>query len=206
MMLCDIGNTHFHIHKEGESFHIPHNKPLPHYNEKIYYISVSTIGEEKLLTHAPYAYNLAHVLSSTTSYIGLGIDRQMAIYGIHDGIIVDAGSAITIDLVSRGIHQGGFILPGLRALSSIYPIISSRLPLGQYGIETTLSPAFTTDSAINRGLLGMVIAFIDAQKGSLPVILTGGDGKILHPFLDQSFLEPDRIFTAMKQLIREKDL
>ncbi len=37
------------------------------------------------------------------------------------------GSAITVDIMSNGIHLGGFILPGLSSYEKVFADISNRL-------------------------------------------------------------------------------
>ena len=48
------------------------------------------------------------ILKFETSYEGLGIDRLACSFQ-DNCVIVDAGSAITVDIMEEGIHKGGFI-------------------------------------------------------------------------------------------------
>lgn len=50
----------------------------------------------------------------------MGLDRKIACAGLSDAVIVDAGSAVTVDIMKEGVHQGGIILPGLINLKKIY--------------------------------------------------------------------------------------
>ena len=45
----------------------------------------------------------------------------------QNAVIVDAGSAITVDIIENGVHKGGFILLGLRRFMKSYPKISKKL-------------------------------------------------------------------------------
>lgn len=206
MILCDIGNTFFHFCEDNFLWNVLHHEELLMNNlEKIYYISVHRESEKKLLQYCPHAYNLAHVLPYQGNYNGLGVDRQMAIYGIDNGIIIDAGSAITVDCVINGCHQGGAILPGLETLGRSFPLISSRLPFPQWSERVKKYPQ-NTQEAVLAGSLGMIIAFIRDFSSDQKIIFTGGDGKILHHYFPQSELKEKLLFDNMKRLIKEKDL
>jgi type III pantothenate kinase len=122
----------------------------------------------------------------------LGIDRWLALLGtIHlypkqNVLIIDAGTATTVDLLaSDGQHQGGWILAGIKAL---FNSILSHSTLVHAKNKTEASLAFgtnTTDNVNNAcwaASLGMLEqAIVQAQQlGDVErVILTGGDGKTL---------------------------
>lgn len=116
MILCDIGNTTFHLLiNENEKRYLL-NEKLPAFNEKVYYISVNDKGQDSLKSTHNDIVNLENYIDFETSYKGMGIDRKVACYGIIDAIVVDAGSAITVDIMSNSEHKGGFILPGFKKL------------------------------------------------------------------------------------------
>jgi type III pantothenate kinase len=126
----------------------------------------------------------------------LGIDRWLALLGsthLYPSkcvLIIDAGTATTVDLVSSsGQHQGGWILAGIKAL---FNSILSHSTLVHAKSQTTPNLAFgnnTTDNVNNAcwaATLGMVNqAITQAQKiGSIDkIILTGGNGKALTALL-----------------------
>ncbi|WP_193166428.1 type III pantothenate kinase [Microbulbifer hainanensis] len=121
----------------------------------------------------------------------LGVDRWLAVLAAYRRIqraalIVDCGSAVTLDLVDNGgQHLGGYILPGLelmrRALFKDTDAV--KVP---HALEAgmSLAPGRDTDSAVNRGLPLMVLGAVDrayqmlvAAGGGEPLLwLTGGDG------------------------------
>ena len=43
--------------------------------------------------------NLANFIDFKTSYIGLGVDRAVACYFEENAVVIDAGSAITVDII-----------------------------------------------------------------------------------------------------------
>lgn len=124
----------------------------------------------------------------------VGIDRLLAAcaavqrYGNAPMLVVDAGTAITVDVVRDGTFCGGAILPGLTALSETYPRMSAKLPC--IGPDTTLKieqgyPGGNTKSAVFNGIfwgtVGAIRQFYDMHplKKEALLILTGGDAEFL---------------------------
>ncbi|WP_250464347.1 type III pantothenate kinase [Microbulbifer litoralis] len=130
----------------------------------------------------------------------LGVDRWLALLAAHrrdpgPALVVDCGSAVTIDLLGAGgRHLGGYILPGLAAMrGALYRDtdavkVAERLEPGM-----SLAPGRDTDSAVNRGLPMMVLGAIDralrelvASGGPEPGLwLTGGDGRFFSSLCDR---------------------
>jgi len=129
----------------------------------------------------------------------LGVDRWLAIIAAVDRFtgpvcIVDAGTAMTIDVVATGgAHLGGYIIPGLdlmrRSLGDqtgdLRRFAGDELPAGR------LSPGHSTAEAINSGALAAVCSLIDHCVGTLSeqeaapaLVVTGGDAERLIPHLD----------------------
>lgn len=122
----------------------------------------------------------------------LGIDRLLAMLAAYREvrgpvIVIDCGTAVTVDLVSNhGVFLGGSIMPGLHL--ACQSLISGTDAIENCpGNAEINSVARTTDEAVTAGvLLGLVggiekvvadqIAHIDAQAD---VIITGGDAKRL---------------------------
>ena len=132
----------------------------------------------------------------------LGIDRWLALVAAWQRVqsavaIVDAGTAITLDLVdTKGQHQGGYIVPGIglmrRSLAGetrdLAPPPSFPTPDLPSGFPP---PGKSTDAAIAGGSLAMSIAFVDAalarfaavSDAGITTFLCGGDAQLLHPRL-----------------------
>ncbi len=127
MLLCDIGNSNANFLDDNKYFTLSIDQFLEFKNEqKIFYINVNEHLKEHLKNQKNFI-NLEPYFLFDTIYQGLGIDRIAACYTIEDGVVVDAGSAITIDIISNSIHLGGFILPGIANYKKIYSHISPRL-------------------------------------------------------------------------------
>lgn len=126
----------------------------------------------------------------------LGIDRWLALlaathlYPEQSVLIIDAGTATTVDLVaSNGQHQGGWILAGIKAL---FNSILSHSTLVHAESKTVPSLAFgsnTTDNVNNAcwaATLGMINQAITQaqQQGDIDhIVLTGGNGLALAELL-----------------------
>ena len=199
MILCDIGNTHFHFNKQGRVFD---EVICSIKNEKIYFISVNDKKKEELLKKNPNSIDLSKYVKFNTAYQGLGIDRIMACKTIETGIVVDAGSAITIDIMADKIHLGGYILPGIKSINESYKNISEKLDMNfNFNIENVLP--INTSEAISYGAIGMIISFIEKVSKNEKIYFTGGDGSYLAKFFNNSIYIKDLVFRGMKQSINE---
>ncbi|HAY81945.1 MAG TPA: hypothetical protein DCY79_19250 [Planctomycetaceae bacterium] len=111
----------------------------------------------------------------------------------RSAIVVDAGTAITVDLIDPpGVFQGGVILPGRDAFSAALAVSTDLLPLiqQQQAAEPVL-PGKRTEAAIGAGsywgTIGAVreVLRILSESSELPpdVFVTGGDGQRMHSHL-----------------------
>jgi type III pantothenate kinase len=199
VVLVDIGNTHFHVLKNNEIIHL---KKINTFDDEVYYISVNEEKEKQLKKLNPTAFNLKDYVKFNTSYKGLGIDRIMACKSITDGVVVDAGSAVTIDVMENNIHLGGIIMPGILAFKEAYGKISKVLNLKPDEFE--FLPNNTAD-ALNAGSIGAVICMIEKVRGKKKVYLTGGDGKFLLKFIKNAEFIEDLVFRGMKKTLKEME-
>lgn len=150
----------------------------------------------------------------------VGLDRLAAAVGVNQlrtparpAIVVDAGSAITVDLVAAdGAFEGGAILPGFRMsaealcgadllpLTSLAPEAEPPEPLGRY-----------TEAAIRSGLfwgtVGAVRELIDRLSRPLPappeLFFTGGDLRRLAGLISpQARFEPHLVLGGIAAAAR----
>lgn len=202
MILCDIGNTTFHFLDGRKSIRIALNDNLPEFSKTIYFISVNKRATKKLKEKYPNAINLKKYITFDTKYQGMGIDRVVACLFLDNGIIVDAGSAITVDVMEKGKHKGGFILPGLSSYQKIYPSISKKLKFEfDTHIKLTQLPK-NTNEAINYAILNSIITPIKNICEDKKIIFTGGDGKVLKHFFKGSTYKKNLLFDSMKKIIK----
>ncbi len=118
----------------------------------------------------------------------LGVDRLAAAVGAvsevgENCLIVDFGSAITIDLVEGGVFRGGNISPGVGMRFQALHDYTRRLP-ECLPTDEVLELGVSTFSAIEQGVMqGIVneiegyISYFYARNVKLSLIFTGGDAK-----------------------------
>lgn len=201
MILCDIGNTTFHFLVNGKHKKYFLDEKIPKFDDEIYFVSVNKTATKKLKKINPQAKNIKKLMNFKTDYIGLGIDRAIASYFEKDSIIVDAGSAITVDIMENSNHMGGFILPGFRAFMKTYPKISKKLKFEfEKDINLDKIPLCTKD-AIQYAMMKSIILPIKEVSLNKNIIFTGGDGKLLSKYFKNSVHKKDLIFENMKRII-----
>jgi type III pantothenate kinase len=117
----------------------------------------------------------------------LGVDRWLAMLAARRRrpaealLVVDCGSAVTLDFIStEGLHLGGYIVPGiglqLESLSR-----GTTLPGYNKPAWHECSPGRDTEAAVTKGILRMLSAWVIEEarsnfEGKAKVVITGGDG------------------------------
>lgn len=206
MLLCDIGNTFFHFFYRGRVWREEPNA-LSRKNEDycIYYISVNARNERKLLESHSNCQNIADLIALDTIYKGLGIDRKAACFGIDNGIIIDAGSAITIDIIQERVHLGGYIMPGIesyRKMFSKIDVLNIELNLG---VSLDSIPQNTRD-AVSYGCLKSIVLSIESVAKDNFIYFTGGDGKFLSRFFPNSLFDNTLVFKGMQKALESRQI
>ena len=129
----------------------------------------------------------------------LGMDRiaaiagAIALYPKKNILIIDAGTAITFDVVDeKSQYQGGTISPGLEMRFKALNHFTAKLPLLNKTDRSKLIGE-STDEAIENGVQNGMIFEIEGYLTKignlfpqLVVLLTGGDG----PFFDNKLKNP----------------
>lgn len=204
MILCDIGNTNTKFFVENKIVNYYKNDEIPNFNDDIFYISVNEKSKERLLKSNPNAKDLAPFVNFQTSYKGIGIDRVIACCFEKNSIIIDAGSAITVDIIEDSKHIGGFILLGLNSFIKSYENISEVLKIEKTDFEKNINldkiPLQTKD-AILYALIKSIILPIKEISKDKNIIFTGGDGEFLAQFFENSQYKKELIFENMKRII-----
>ncbi len=210
MILCDIGNSTFHFQTSGGTFKVGVKDSIEKIftqDKKIYFVSVNQKASQKLKNNYPNSVDLSPFIQFKTDYQGMGIDRQLICKYTKNGIIIDFGSAITVDIMKKGIHLGGFILPGFRNYQKIYPNISKKLKF-KFDTDINLDKMpMKTDDAINYSILSSIILPIKNvyAQYALPLYFTGEDSKkILHFFESIPYkYKKNLVFNSMKKVMKE---
>lgn len=199
MLLCDIGNTSYHF-LDGEK---DYKKDVSSFNpalltEDVYYICVNkTISQ--ILKPLKNWIDLAQYVNKDNYYETMGIDRIVALQATDNAVVVDAGSAITVDVINKGVFKGGFIYPGINAMSKTYKDISPALEYPfNYEIDLNKLPKNSQD-AISYGYLKVLYSEVTSHK--LPIILTGGDAPKLQSLFEDYTIDEALIFKGMKNIL-----
>ena len=145
----------------------------------------------------------------------LGSDRLAAavaangMYPDRNVLIVDFGTAVTVDLVTAdNTFRGGHIAPGMQMRFRALHDYTASLPLcGEEGEPELLGT--TTETAIRAGVLcGMLfeiegyIARMRALYGDLCVIFTGGDAKYFAKRIKNTiFADCNLVFRGLNRIL-----
>lgn len=141
----------------------------------------------------------------------LGVDRWLAILAAKAQssagcVIVDCGSAITVDLLtSQGEHLGGYIAPGLRLMREALSANTTAIKLGQIGYPENDFPGRNTVGAIKSAELAMVSGLVshaktilrNYEKNDAVLLVTGGDGKWLVDSLKEGSYHEDLVLDGL---------
>ncbi len=204
MLLADIGNTRVHIHDGKSVVHLSHEEAIAEYHSvPLLYICVNHAIKSRIEYISPWE-DISDCLSIEGEYETMGVDRKALCLSHPSGIFIDAGSAITVDIVRNGVYQGGFILPGIKAYLESYKMISSALDIElNRGCSLNSLPATTKDS-VSYGIIASIKTVIESHKADLPLYFTGGDGEWLSSFFSNSQFDPTLIFKGMQKALKDK--
>ena len=206
MYLCDIGNSNVDFYHDGKVWSLSLSEFQKYTTkERVYYISVNESVNEWIGSRKNFI-DLEPYFNFDTIYQGLGIDRIAACSAIKDGMVVDAGSAITVDIMANGLHLGGFILPGLMAYQECYKRISPRL-------DVTINPNVALDAlpqktkdAISYGIMKPILMILQENCKDKHIFFTGGDGQFFSRFFSHSIYDKTLIFRGMQKVIEASRL
>lgn len=141
----------------------------------------------------------------------LGVDRWLAILAAKAKtpsacVLVDCGSAITVDLVtSQGEHLGGYIAPGLRLMREALSMKTTAIKLSQIGYPENDFPGRNTVAAVKSAELAMIAGLVDHAKSILrnyetngaSLLVTGGDGEWLVELLKDGTYQEDLVLDGL---------
>jgi type III pantothenate kinase len=124
----------------------------------------------------------------------VGLDRLLNALAVErkPAIIIDAGSAVTVDMVNQnGEFVGGAIFPGLRLMAESLQQFTAQLPKVEVTFPAPDLPARSTINAIDAGIVravaGGIMECVNEMQHSLEspaaVYLTGGHGPGLRRYL-----------------------
>jgi len=199
-LLCDIGNTNFSF-SNGTKVSVE-NFDITSIHEKIYYISVNAYWEKRLSMEENWI-NIRSFIDFSKYYESMGIDRIMVCEALANAVVIDAGSAITVDMIKNEKHEGGYIYPGLAAMAKCFKDISPALEVSfNFDIDLDKMPKNTQD-ALSYGALAPLLSNLREITQDLPVLLTGGDAPRFLPLIPNAKIDNDLVFKGMKKILEK---
>ncbi len=163
---------------------LSHKTPLPF---KIDYKTPETLGKDRIAVVAGGTF----------------------LYPDKDILIIDAGTAITYELVTKdGIYHGGNISPGMQMRYKALNTFTSRLPLPDFSEQKELLGK-STEEAIHAGVQWGIVhemeCFIDHLKVKYPeilIIFTGGDANFFVKKLKKRiFVHLNLVLTGLNRIL-----
>ena len=168
---------------------------------------------------ARFYYSRAEHHGVTNCYpepVRLGVDRWVAmIEGFRrfgPCIIVDCGSALTIDAVdAHGHFMGGYIVPGLGMLRGA--LLRDTADVHIEPGASSLGLGKSTGQCVHNGLLRMSVAFVtevvvelrQVLDDTCKVLVTGGDGpELLEAFAFDFEHMPDLVLDGLEFVAGEE--
>lgn len=138
----------------------------------------------------------------------MGVDRWLAMLAGRQRAagslcVVDAGSALTIDLVSAaGRHEGGYIIPGPALMERALLLDTDRVRFAE-DIDYSLLPGTSTAEAVRHGVAlaqaGAVTLALKRCRETPQLVFSGGAGEVLMRLLDKGGeFAPDLVFEGLE--------
>ncbi len=138
----------------------------------------------------------------------LGVDRWLALLAARKHtatacVVVDAGSAMTVDVIDRGgRHLGGYLAPGLNMMRQSLQGCAADLvgSLSQVTAASVSGLGASTQGCIDAALLNMGHGLICAAKERActdVLYLTGGDARVWFSVFNEAILMSDMVLDGL---------
>jgi type III pantothenate kinase len=141
----------------------------------------------------------------------MGVDRWLVMLAARQRwsdafCVVDAGSALTIDIVdASGQHEGGYIIPGPALMERALLLDTDRVRFEE-DVGYALSPGLSTAEAVRHGVAlaqagAVALAMKRNDAASLRLLFCGGGGESLMQLLGRGgSYEPDLVFEGLEAM------
>ena len=169
-------------------------------------MSALTAGKEATVHRAAAQTTCLGLVSSYDEPERMGVDRWLAMLAanVHNEgalCVIDAGTAVTVDLVSaEGTHEGGYILPGADLMRRALSSETDRIRVG--ALETPrIGPGNTTKACVTAGSWRAVIGAVQSIMAEYPehrALLTGGAANTLKDLGLAATHSPDLVMEGLR--------
>ncbi len=178
---------------------------------------VSSVHDEqnewilKVFPQAQFAKSQVSLAGLSNSYEDvhkMGVDRWLAMLAAWSKspdqahIIIDAGTALTLDIIDEfGRHVGGYICPGFSLMKNSLLSGTKRILL-EDNWQVGRAPGNSTQECVDRGVQDMVACWLEHHGALQPnskIWVTGGDGQRLVSLLSKPVqYEPDLVLDGLQ--------
>ena len=158
-----------------------------------------------IITPKDHAYGVKNAYQDP---LQLGSDRWAALVAVRSNIkgaaiIIDCGSAITIDVMNaEGEHLGGMIIPGIQMMQqSLFKGTHKINETDERNKPVLAALGKNTRECVSSGIHTAIVVFIDemisrttkktmqkTKTENMTKVITGGDADVILPFLDNSVI------------------
>lgn len=146
----------------------------------------------------------AGVMNAYSNPSSLGVDRWLAVLalksrGHESGIVVDVGTACTIDVLEQNRHVGGFILPGPKLACEALVANTDKI---RFSTEppVVLEPGSDTGACVVSGAWLAIVGAVQeiaTRYPHCPVFLAGGAAPTLIDLGVEGELVTDLVFDGL---------
>jgi len=238
-LIVDIGNTFTKLGVSNNNNEVTNLTRLPNNNSQIIeYISsfpikkaiISNVGKENTeLIKYLKKLNIPSIIFNSNTPIPiknlyktpetLGVDRLAAIIGAYslyvkqNILIIDAGTALTIDFINeKGEYLGGNISPGIemrfKSLNNFtekLPLISKTDKYNTIGDSTETAIISGVQQGIINEIEGYISHFSNKYK-NLKIILTGGDSFFFEKNIKNTiFANSELVLIGLNNILQYND-
>ena len=167
---------------------------------------VATAGRPVQIHYATSDAELLGLRNRYPAPQSLGVDRWLAMLAAwhHMGgplCVVDAGTAITLDLISQdGLHQGGFILPGAELMHRSLGMSTGKIRVNNL-TAPAVAPGEDTAACVSGGIWLAVKGLLGAALAAYPehrFVLTGGGAAALLTLTPGIEHQPDLVMEGLR--------
>lgn len=151
-----------------------------------------------------------HLMKSQYNASQLGVDRWLQMLGAVDTekqlCVIGCGTALTIDLIDKGEHLGGYIFPSIYLQREALYSGTRQISI-QDGTFDSILAGTTTQDAVHRGILLSIVGAINeiiTQYPNFDLIMTGGDAPTFAPHLRSIVhIRQDLLLTGLQRFFNK---
>ena len=144
----------------------------------------------------------AGVINGYDEPLRLGVDRWLvllaayALYPAKPCVVIDCGSAVTVDVLAKnGQHLGGYIVPGANLMRKSLFADTTAVKVSDLALSCVTNPGTSTDQAVSHGVILMITGLcrevvnnLCCKQGwlrdEINLLITGGDGEVVRSAID----------------------